>query len=268
MTDSIALCGFEPVQSTVAMTISRNDAAQVNTSPPYQLDSQLSELNISSKHWQFSHQYQILNYDRNNTSTPLTNGHLHSLALTYRNHNEHIHWSLAPTLSVSSSQIRHSNRLNGSAFRIEGHLTWARPLDQSYFLYMGACASSLTGDYQLLPVLGFEYKTDITGLLLAYPVSQIYFRFTKNLKLIADWSLQGQQWQVLDSDLTNRSKLHYESEMVKLGLQLNLTRHQLLETYWQKKFNQTLEYLDRNNNAVKAEVDNSDGWMIRYRYLM
>lgn len=268
LTDSFAVCGLKPLQATIGITFSDDQSSQVNTSPAYQLDTHLSELSISNEHWQFKHQYQILDYDRSNNSTPLTNGHLHALSLAYRNRYGQLNWSITPTLAASSNQIRHSHALNGSALRVDGYLSWQKPLTGSNIVYIGACASALTGDYQLLPVLGFQNRTESTDLLLAYPLSQFRFRLTPRLKLIASWSLQGQLWQVLDRNLQNRSNLHYAAKQIRLGAHLELFKHHLLEAYWQDKTEQTLEYIDRNNNTVKADIEDSNGWMVRYRYLM
>lgn len=270
LSDASATCGLNPLPSAVSFAFSRSNPVQVNSNQPYQFNTRLTEFNVSSEQWQFSHQYQILDYDGDNTSTPVTNGHLHTTALAYGdwNNSESLSWSVVPTLAISSNQARHSGSLNGSAFRVDGHLIWQKPLHNNSRYYMGGCASALTGDYGLIPVLAIQYQNDNAGLLLGYPYSQFDMQLMSRLRFVASWSLAGQQWQVLDKFLQNRSDLHLASEQVKLGIQMKLTKNNLLEAYWLDHINRAMEYLDQNGNMVEVDMDNSYGWMISYTYLM
>ena len=264
-------CGLSVQSHAISLSIDENDPAWVDSNQPYQLDSRRSNFTIATGRWRLNHQYQQLGYDRSNTDTPVTNGHLHRLALAYENtrytDSNPVNWSIQPTLAVSSNQVRYSDHLNGSAFRLEGHVFWQLTMQEYVRYYLGACLSVLTGDYELIPVLALDYQDDNLHMVLGYPYSQLDLPMTGSTHLVAGWSLQGEQWQVLDQSLQNRSDLRYSMQRFRMGLTFNSDSHHLFEFYWQKSIHRSIAYLDRNGNQLAHEVANSEGWILRYVYL-
>lgn len=84
-----------------------------------------------------------------------------------------------------------------------------------------------------------------------------------SLASYADWSLDGNERDVLDSSLGNRSRFNLKAQQLTAGLQLALS-FGYIETCWLRRFDQGLDYDATNATPISAEAADSNGWMGRY----
>ena len=268
----LAVCQAHIQQASINLAYSTSDSATVNTSQPYLIESEHNQLSVSAHKWRLSHDYQILTYDENNSTTPVTNGHLHTLAVgvgdVYSDSVLPSNWALMPTLAVSSNQVRSSHALNSSALRLDGHVIWQHKVSNDTQILFGACLSALTGEYELQPVAVIAQRYAGTKLSLGYPRSQLDIQLLDNLSLIAEWALAGQQWQVLDEDLQNRSDLQLAAQQINLGIDIKLSKNMRLDVIWQQQINRSMTYLDRNGVITDVDIEDNQGWMIGFSYLL
>lgn len=268
-----AVCGIKQPLPNVNLAYSSFDAFQVNTSDPYDIDGVSTQLNFYGKSWQASHEYLALDYFRENLTTPVTNGDLHTLQAGYKNTINYttannLNWELMPTLAVSSNQLKNPDEIKGSSFRLEGYLAWQHRLKNKVTIVAGACASAITGEYEVIPLAGIEYQYLDWDMSIAYPKSRLDYLINPSLTFFSSWELSGNQWQVLDQNLENRNDVHLESKQIKLGFRFNITRSGVIDTFWIHYYDQAMEYLARNDLPVSAALENTNGWMLRYTYLL
>ena len=104
-----AICGTEPGFPGVELAYSGFDSFEVDTAEPYSVDGISTHFNLTGHSWQASHEYLALDYFRNNLTTPVTNGDLHTLQAGFRDdlvidELNNLNWEVLPTLAVSSNQ--------------------------------------------------------------------------------------------------------------------------------------------------------------------
>ncbi|MFW2374275.1 MAG: hypothetical protein ACN4GM_14210 [Gammaproteobacteria bacterium] len=245
----------------------------MNTSDPYEIDGISTQLNLNGKSWQASHEYLALDYFRENLTTPVTNGDLHTLQTGFKKDINYaaannLNWGILPTLAVSSNQLKNPDKIKSSSFRLEGHLAWQLRLQNKISIFAGACATAVTGDYELIPLAGIEYQYSHWGMTIAYPKTRLEYLINPGLTVFSSWELAGNQWQVLDKNLQNRNDVHLASKQIKLGFRVNIISSGMIDAYWIHHYDQEIEYLARNNSLVSTTMDNTNGWMLRYTHLM
>ena len=146
-------------------------------------------------------------------------------------------------------------------------MLWRSADRQGREFFTGLCLGTIRGDYSAVPVAGWRYDTENWQLQLAYPASHVEWRTGSAARLFASWSLVGNQWQILDSDLQNRSDVHFEAQRLRLGFLLQVTGYGEVVLYWQRLIDQQLDYLARDGGQLSLQPDPVSGWRLGYRYL-
>lgn len=272
LASACAVCGISSAASYIDLAYSGLDTFQANSYDPYTIDSVLTQLDLQGEFWRASHEYLALDFPRDNPSTAITNGDLHTLVMGYRNDinfddQDTIYWELQPTLAVSSNQLKNPDEINGSSFRLDGYFIWQNRLQNYGALSIGGCVTALTGDYELIPVVSVDYQLSDWHVFIGYPHSRIQYSITSGIILLTSWTLSGNQWEVLDRSLENRDNVHLESKQVKLGLEFNVPGLGIIETYWHYYYDQKMEYLARNSSQSIVEMESTNGWSVHYKHL-
>lgn len=271
-TANYAACDLGWPGARVGLAYSRLAATEVKSLDPYEIDSIATQLKVNGDQWRGSHDYLALDFPRDNLTTPVTNGDLHTLLIGYRGNasyinNGRLHWEILPTLAVSSNQLKHADNIKVSSFRLDGHLLWQQILSSHSALFAGVCLTALTGEHELMPVLGIDYDYAYWQISIGYPYTKLQLQLTDSIFLYSDLALTGNQWEVLNKDLQQRSDVHLESKQIRLGLKFDISVHGRVEVYWRHVYEQSMDYLARDGSWDSVQIDNGDGWMLRYIYL-
>ncbi len=271
-TTSYAACDLRWTSSSLELAYSSLEATEVKTTDPYDIDGIETQLKVNGDHWRASHDYLALDFLRDNLTTPITNGDLHTLLIGYRDNvsylnNGYLHWEILPALAVSSNQLKHADSIKGSSFRLDGHLLWQQILSSHSAVFAGACLTALTGDHELVPVMGIDYEYSYWKISIGYPYTKLQFQLTESLFLYSDMALTGNEWEVLNENLQQRSDVHLEAKQFRLGLKFNISAHGILEAYWRLAYDQSMNYLARDDSWASVKIGDSNGWMLRYVYL-
>ncbi|MCW9012381.1 MAG: hypothetical protein OQL06_01260 [Gammaproteobacteria bacterium] len=269
--DAAAVCGLDAPTAGIGISYASYADAQINTSSAYAMEQVATELNWQDELWQASHAYLSLEFPQSNLTTPVTTGDLHTLRIGVRDHwrlnqRDSLDGAILPTLAVSSSQLKNPDLLKLDAFRLDAHLLWHHLVLKKTRLFLGYCLGALAGEYSAMPIIGVDYKSTDWQLSLGYPATRFSFDLQPALRFFTDWSLSGNQWQVLDSNLQNRSDVNFESQQLSAGFIFSFPRYGEVEIYWRHLFDQQLEYLARNGALLSVEPEDSDGWMVGYRH--
>ena len=268
-----AVCDISSPISYVDLAYSRIDAFQVNSSDAYEMDYLTTQLNIQGVNWRAGYEYHKLDFPVDNLSTPVTNGYLHAFAAAYRGDiyyqkSSRLNWEIMPVLAVSSNQLKNPDELKVSTFRLDGQLIWQSEKYSNLSFYAGACLTTLTGDYGIIPVAAVDYQYLNWALYLGYPHTSIDLQLTPEITVFSAWTLSGKQWEVLDKNLDYRNDVNYISKQLKLGVRFNILPQGTLEVFWLDYYDQEMEYLARNSTRVSADMENTKGWMLKYTHLM
>lgn len=268
---SLAVCNISTSSPNIDFTYSRMDDFQAESTDPYIIKGVATQLNVQGEHWRASHEYLALDFPRDNLTTPVTNGDLHILVVGYRNDVKfnnlyELHWEILPTVAASSNQFRNPEELKSSSLRLGGYLIWDAKLLNNSSLFVGACSAAITGDYELIPVAGFEYQYSNWKMSAGYPHSRLEYSISPTTIFLSSWALSGNQWEVLDKVLDNRNDVHLQSKQVKIGLRFSTSPIGIIEAYWLHYYDQEMEYLARNNSHTVVKMGSVNGWMVRYKY--
>ena len=105
---------YSPAQN-IFVDYSRHSDVQIKTSTPFTIDPVEYNLQWQDNNWKVTHNYLALGFSTNHTDAPQTNGHLHRFSVGYSStmainsiaSNDTLHWSIRPTIAVSSNQLKH-----------------------------------------------------------------------------------------------------------------------------------------------------------------
>jgi len=267
-----AACNIYLPKSNLAFGYANYSAYEIQSPSKFTIDPTESDLKWQGQALQSSYNYLALDFPAEFPDAPLTNGHLHTIVFGYADtlkttssdNTNHVHWSVLPTIAVSSNQLKNPETLEAESFRLDGHLVWERTMQHNWSLFGGLCVGSLSGEYEAIPIVGFSHRRPKWALTLAYPQTQFQYVLTSTVKFQSHWSLSGNQWSVLDHDLEIRSDFNFRSQRIKLGFTLATPNIGDFEVYWLYLFNQQMSYLARSGSRISVDADNTSGWMIRY----
>lgn len=273
VTHALAVCEIKTPPTTIDFSYSRLEAFDVNATDSYKINARSSQLNYQGKSWLAGHEYNAFNYPGNNLSTPVTNGHLHSVVVGYTNTSHsykpyNLYWELLPTLAVSSNQLKNSNEIGASSFRLDGHLIWKGSVASGGAVFAGGCATAVTGDHKIIPVIGILYQNPSWKISFAFPHSELEYTQSPTISVYSAWAISGNQWEVLDKNLENRGDFHLTSKQLKLGLRFNFASFGIIQADWLHYYDQEMVYFARNNRWISVDMDNTQAWMLRYIYLL
>ncbi len=267
---AMAACGLDRQQDSLDLAYAERGAFIASTSNPYTIEAVSTGIYWQSANWQASHEYLALEYDQDNDFTPATSGDLHTVVtgITGKRTSasgESLSMALLPTLAFSSNMGKNPDKFKLDAFRLDGHLVASYPAGSLEYL-IGVCASTLTGEYEVRPVAGVQYRSDAWSALFAYPASRFETLLDKNTSLFVEWRLAGRQWHVLDEALRIYSDFNYEAQLLSMGLGFRLGgegRLQVRVVHWQQ---QAMHYLARNASRQLVELGDVTGWMLHYSH--
>lgn len=241
----------------------------IHASTPYRVAGESTRVNWRGDAWRFDYEYLALDFPGMTPDAPVTNGDLHALAVGYRdrvilNDTDQLHREIAPTLAVSSNQLKNPEKIGAGALRIDGGLLWAREIGSGMSWFAGGCLTALTGEHRLIPVVGTAHRYGAWTLSPGYPRSTAHRRLTPRAALYADWSLTGNAWEVLDKSLSNRSKFHREGQQLRLGVTMGLGAAGRVEVLWLRRFDQRFDYRTVNGDDIAVDASHANGWVLRY----
>lgn len=267
-----AVCQITRPAASIEFSYSGIEATEVSSLNSFYMDGLTTQFGLKDEFWQLGHEYVAYDYDRDNLTTPVTNGDLHNVVLGFKNEmavndKGNIYWELLPTLAVSSNQLKNPDKINSRSLRLDGHIVWPVTGQESGILYLGGCTTALTGEYELIPVVIFDIQLSSWEFYIGYPHTEIKYLLTGDFNFVSGWSLSGNQWQVFDENLVNRNDVHFKSKQLRLGLVLNVLAAATLELYWTYDYDQEFEYLARNQLYTSQQVEAVKGWVLKYKYL-
>lgn len=270
LSEAMAICGLDNKSSSLGLSYASIDSFSVASGNAYEMDATATRLSWRGEYWQASHDYLALEFPQQNLDTPVTTGDLHALVLGYANENPmgegvKLQWAVLPTLAVSSNQLKNPDELVLDSFRLDGYLVWHQNIRSHLDVFAGICSGAVTGDYSISPVLGVELKQDNWRLRLAYPATTFQVNLSGSMAIFSDWALAGNQWQILDSNLENRSEVNIDARRLRLGFRLTTAKAELA-IFWMRQANWNIDYLSRNLVRLDVEAANTDGWMFQYRH--
>ena len=259
------------VHPVIDLSFTKYSNSKVHTAEIYDIEERTYSFIFQSNSWSVVHDYTVLTYPERNNSTPITNGHLHYISVGYAvgenfNGGDGYQLLISPTLSVSSNQLRNSEELDSGSYRLDGHLVWWRTLNSLTDIFVGFCASALTGEYQLLPYLALNYSIPNWRLLLGYPKAELVYQPLPKVLLISTLGLSGRQWQVLDKNLENRSDLHLAGKKFSLAFQYQAHTSGQVSLAWMYDFQRKMKYFTKAHNWVSADIQDSRAWILEYKY--
>lgn len=268
-----ALCKLDISPTNIVFSRSKHSETKVQLATPYFIDTTATQLKWRGEQWQASHDFVSIAYPSGIEYAPATNGFLHVLRGGYTgkqvlSSKSNLVWELLPTLAVSSNQLKNPDLIETGTFRFAAQViaVFTTQLGRTY--YAGICSNAMTGEYKIIPTLGFSYKHASWDFTMGYPSASATIELHRNFFLFTDWSLAGNSWQILDANLQHRSDLQLESQHLQLGLRLGNSAKGLIKLSWSYRFEQKLSYVARNGTNTSAEVDASKGWLISIRYYL
>ena len=274
VTDVSAGCSVGTSLPHLTFATTHYSEMNVQSPVPFTLNPRGFHLEWQGHDWQFKHHYLALAFPGEIPEAPSNNGHLHALTFGYYGNflpsstgrGNDLHWSVLPTMVVSSNQIRNPEKLKLYSFRLDGHLIWQNEWQTRWSLLGGLCLGAWRGEYGVIPVVGMYYKELGKELQLAYPESRFTISLTPALRIHGQWSLSGNEWYVLDRDLKTYSDFNLVSQRINLGVTVFVSPIGDIDASWFSLFRQNMRYQASNGARISADTGNSNGWMIHYTY--
>lgn len=166
------------------------------------------------------HRYNIFDID----SLPVaTNGHLHTSFFPFHvksgDDKRTFRFSAALALSASSNLYKNLDEIDSDAIQILAALVWGRRLSERMSVHYGICGDHRFGEYEVYPVVSLLWQPHPDWTVApGFPDSQLRYHISDALATDIRIFPDGNEWYVLDSSLTTRSKFVYESYAVEWSL--------------------------------------------------
>ncbi|MFV2057340.1 MAG: hypothetical protein ACC707_12785 [Thiohalomonadales bacterium] len=269
---AFALCSSNDSKAKIQAVRSKHTSTKVHAKIPFSVNTKDTQIIWRGKRWQADYEFLNIDYPSGIEEAPITNGYLHMFRGGYAgklasNNSSVLLWEILPTLAVSSNQLKNPSKIELGSFRIDAHLIW-KVILQKFSYHVGVCSNALTGEYLLIPALGIAFQDSHWALSIAYPRSSAAVQLNSVATLFSGWSLSGNVWEILDSELQNRSDLQFESQKLEIGLRFRYPDRGVIEFGWSYRFEQQLRYLARNGSQQRVHVGNNNGWNLSYKYLL
>lgn len=269
-----SFCAQTPDSRYLNLHYDQIGAADVNNLPPGEADSRRvreellffgKKLNTpSSRYWLggVGHEYLSLQFDELPPPEPQSNGHLHTLYLP-------VHWvnpeqqrqtrlSVAPAIGISSNILKNPDKLHEDSLQLWLALEYKQRVTSTLQWLLGLCADHRFGHYQGYPVAGLEWQPgERWSLRLAYPDTSLSYRATPRLSLTLAAGPDGNQWQILDSDLDNRSRVVREAWLIEGQISWQLSRSVTLSISVGKAIEPQLQLSLERGAEVELDLDDS-----------
>ena len=178
----------------------------------------------------FNWQYTIINLD--DSTTAMTNGHLHSLDFPVswqRKDSSHtLDYYLAPVISVSSNALKNPDLLDSEALQLWAGMVYKNEMGKKSDWLLGVRADHRFGPYRVYPVAGVCWQPDANWQLqLALPDFSIRRFFSKGINMRLYAEPDGNKWHVFSDDTTENSDFFYNAIVTGISLEW-----QINPTFW------------------------------------
>ena len=178
----------------------------------------------------FNWQYTIVNLD--DSTTAMTNGHLHSLDFPVswqRKDSSHtLDYYLAPVISVSSNALKNPDLLDSEALQLWAGMVYKNEMGKKSAWLLGVRADHRFGPYRVYPVAGVCWQPDANWQLqLALPDFSIRRFFSKGINMRIYAEPDGNKWHVFSDDTTENSDFFYNAIVTGISLEW-----QINPTFW------------------------------------
>ena len=216
----------------------------------------------------FGHHYSIIDIS---TLDPQTNGHLHTffLPLHWISHNDvrSFRFSVAPALSASSNVMKNPGQYTADAFQLLAALVWDRRLSDRVSLLYGLCGDHRFGNYRIYPLIGVHWQFNpLWTFELGYPTSQLRYQFsagsTSSLQITPD----GNEWYILDKDLSQHSQFVYQSYALEWSFDWQLGAKLTLTTSVGRQLHNRYEMTLRDGSRVRLAGESATRFAARLRW--
>lgn len=218
------------------------------------------------------HEYTRVEFDPQTAPEPQSNGDLHTLYAP-------VHWwqqgqqqdvyrvSFAPAISVSSNSLKNPDKLNSDTLQLWLALEHRRRVSAEVQWLLGLCADHRFGHYQGYPIAGLLWlPSKRWSLRLAYPDTEVSYRPLPKLSLAVAIHPDGNEWQVLDSELERRTKYSREAWRLEGRVTWTVLPALSLSVALGKSLEQELQFSLEDNRLVQTDVDDASYWSLQLRW--
>lgn len=259
-------CAPHTTRDSLTVDYSHIQRSEMHAPSSYHYDGIASAIKWHGQHWRAEHHYLALDFPNNTNDAPATNGDLHSLVLGRFDNvpldsDNTLAWELAPTLAVSSNQLKHTEQLQASGLHLAGMFTWTTRLAEHQHVLVGVCAGTLTGEYESIPVLGYQYSGKL-DVLVGYPRSNLSFGPAPGVVLQLSWSIEGGNWEILDDKLENRSDFSYSGRQFTAVISFAITSTFSIHAQWASLYAQEFDYRSQSGTHMSIASDDNDAVLV------
>jgi len=159
-------------------------------------------------------------------------------------------------IQVTPSIHSDMDAVDEDAFSLMGLAIWRYQSADNSAWTMGFGANRLFGEYQPIPLLSYQYKTDSgVQLDLGFPITKAEYHLQPNVTTFASFTPAGGNWRT-DSENNGKLNVAYSSWVASTGV-----RYQFKPKMWATlEIAQSLSRklnLDDSDNSTEVDVDDS-----------
>lgn len=215
---AVEVCHQPAVRPEISVEFSRHQVAQIDPQPGTtrqqhrNLDA-LARVGSARLSFGYGHRYTLFDFAG---VSPQTNAHLHTsyfpLHWSDGSQAQNFRLSVAPALSASSNLIGRPRQYKGETLHWLFALAWQRELDGRTTLRYGVCGDLRFGGYEVYPQAAIEWTPAPDWLFeLGFPRSRLRYRLTDALTSTLQVAPDGNEWQVMNRERSERSNFRYEA---------------------------------------------------------
>jgi hypothetical protein len=267
-------CGLKKPQNFVGLKIGGLDQAQLDTTPPAQVEISTRELNSvwvferEQRHTRsvgFNFRYTIVDLE---SLDAMTNGHLHTWDFPVEgrlsNTGSELYYNITPAISVSSNGLKNPELIDGDGLQLRTGMVYKKSLSLKSAWLLGFRSDHRFGSYKAYPVIGVCMQAGKDwNLQLALPDFSIMKRIGRKMSLRLFAEPVGNQWHVFSKDIVQESDFTYDAIATGLSAQWQVGTSMNVSLIVENQSDRRLNFVLDDNTVVEAKVESSRGMMLK-----